>query len=262
MNRIFIATHKKNINLELVDYVPIQVGAAINQERYGYLLDNIGENISEKNKNFCELTALYWMWKNNNTNIIGLVHYRRFFFVKLCARGKDVLNSSEISKLMDKYDLVLPQKTVMLKKTVKSNYEEEHNIQDLYICRKVIIEKCPQYLESFDEIMKRHQYYPFNMMITKKYIFDEYMEWLFDILFEAENYINIDNYNEYNKRVYGFLAERLFNVWLLYNIRSLKIKSSDISEIPWFYTGKVNMFKKATSFLGAKFFNKKYEESF
>jgi len=68
--------------------------------------------------------------------------------------------------------------------------------------------------------------------------------------------------SDFQMRYAGRVAERLFNVWLLYNIRSLKIKSSDISEIPWFYTGKVNMFKKATSFLGAKFFNKKYEESF
>ena len=53
------------------------------------------------------------------------------------------------------------------------------------------------------------------MFIARKEIFDSYYNWLFDILFELENRTNLDDYDEYNKRLYGFMSERLFNVWLI-----------------------------------------------
>lgn len=77
--KIFVATHKEYDKFPSLDiYEPIQVGAAVG-EHLGYLADDSGDNISLKNKFFCELTAHYWVWKNSNEDVVGVVHYRRYF---------------------------------------------------------------------------------------------------------------------------------------------------------------------------------------
>lgn len=75
---IYIATHKKFNVPNLNGYCALQVGAE-GKEKYGYLRDNIGNHISGKNANYCELTGLYWIWKNTDDSYKGLVHYRRYF---------------------------------------------------------------------------------------------------------------------------------------------------------------------------------------
>ena len=77
--KIYIAAHKKANLPQKEGYVPIQVGSQLHDD-LGYLKDNQGDNISIKNPNYCELTGLYYIWKNTNSDIIGLTHYRRYFF--------------------------------------------------------------------------------------------------------------------------------------------------------------------------------------
>ena len=78
---IFIACHKKCDLPTQEGYVPLHVGAE-GKNDLGLIKDSTGDNISLKNPNFCELTGLYWMWKNTKSKYIGLVHYRRYFFKK------------------------------------------------------------------------------------------------------------------------------------------------------------------------------------
>ena len=61
---IYIATHKKMKQFSLKNYSVLQVGAE-GKESFGYLRDDSGDNISHKNPNYCELTGLYWIWKND-----------------------------------------------------------------------------------------------------------------------------------------------------------------------------------------------------
>ncbi|MDE7022508.1 MAG: DUF4422 domain-containing protein, partial [Lachnospiraceae bacterium] len=58
---------------------PIQVGADLTEQIISGLQDNQGENISRKNRNYCELTATYHAWKNCQAAYKGLCHYRRIF---------------------------------------------------------------------------------------------------------------------------------------------------------------------------------------
>lgn len=218
--KIYIATHKE-INMQNEEgYIPIQVGSEINKP-LPYLKDNTGDNISSKNKNYCELTALYWIWKNTSEDIVGLTHYRRFFYKNIFS--KQVLKIEDIEKILNKYDIILPSK-VNLNMTIEEHYKQYHHIEDLYKCREIINEICPEYTEAFDKILKRKNLYAFNMFIMNKNRFDNYMTWLFDIFSKLEKTVDISNYDDYNKRIYGFLSERLFNVW----IENQKLKEKEM----------------------------------
>ena len=76
--KIIIAAHKQYRMPDDPVYVPVQVGAACNKDAdgnpvdLGFLKDNSGDNISAKNPHFCELTGLYWAWKNLEADHLGL----------------------------------------------------------------------------------------------------------------------------------------------------------------------------------------------
>lgn len=221
--KIYVATHKM-ANFPKQDiYIPLHVGAE-GKEDLGYLKDNTGDNISIKNKNYCELTATYWIMKNDNSDIVGLTHYRRYFFKNIYSNSfKNILEKQEILEILKNYDIIVPKKT-NLDYNVKKQYEVVHHLKDLEECKNIIKEKYPQYEQAFNKIMNDYKMHTCNMFISKKKLFNEYYTWLFDILFELEKRVDISNYDDYNKRIYGFLSERLFNVWLEKNKTDLKIK--------------------------------------
>ena len=199
--------------------------------------------------NFCELTGLYWIWKNGNerySDITGLVHYRRYFTSRLddflytyFNRRPRVIKYDYIEKCLKKYDIILPVPEKIFR-TVKQSYIDVHNEEDLCLTRSVIAEICAEYVDSFDKVMNSHKYYYANMMLCNKQILDEYSQWLFSILFNLEKRIDVDKYSdEYQKRVFGFLAERLLQIWVYHN--KLKIK-----EFPAFNTEarRLSIFEK------------------
>lgn len=223
---IYVVAHKK-VKIEFKEgiYRIIRVGIPKNDTNVNELQDNTGDNIANKNKNYCELTALYWIWKNDkNSNIVGISHYRRFFCDNIIKKiNKVMLSEKDIRKILNKYDIIIPKPMLMKKENVLQQYEKAHHKEDIDICKKVIYNKYPQYIEAFNKVMNKHYYSQFNMMICSKELFDSYMEWLFDILAEVEKESEFYNYDDYNKRIFGFLSERLFNVWLTQN-KKIKIK--------------------------------------
>ena len=70
--KIFISCHKPTAYIENDILKPIQLNCANNPKRLeGMLRDNEGENISDKNPLYCELTAQYWAWKNEDLDYYG-----------------------------------------------------------------------------------------------------------------------------------------------------------------------------------------------
>ena len=230
-------------------YLPIQVGAE-GKELLGYTADNIGDNISSKNSNYCELTGLYWAWKNLNAEYFGLVHYRRHF----CAHGSRgdkknrVLNYAQVTELLKDNHILLPNPRNYYIETNYSQYAHAHHAIDLDKTREVIAEKYPSYIKSFDNCMKKTTGHRFNMFIMKNDVFDEYCNWLFDILFELENRLDISNYNKNDARVFGFVSERLLDVWI--NANQYRYKN-----IPYVFMEKQNWIAKGYKFLARKIKN-------
>ena len=171
--KIFVATHKEAEFPNNPIYVPIEVGA-YNKEKFLKVTDNTGDNISEKNSSFCELTATYWILKNDKSDIVGLTHYRRYFFSKHTNKMDYVLKKKEIEDLLQKYDVIVPLKNYLLRyKTVKSAYENIHKISDFEMCRSIIEEKYPEYVDAFNKVSECRSFYACNMFISNKKIFDE-----------------------------------------------------------------------------------------
>lgn len=238
---IFVIAHKK-IEEKMSDiYIPLQVG---NGENLGYLRDNTGKNISEKNPNYCELTGIYWVWKNYNIpDYVGICHYRRFFEKNCINQTK--IKEKEILKLFNKYDIILPKKLILKTDVYKFYFMYgEGKEKDLKTTRDVIKELYPKYLESFDSVMKRNFGHYFNMCIMKKEDFCKYCEWLFKILEKVEEKTDLSNYTKQQARIYGYISEILMNVWVEKN--KLKIKE--------YYVAKTdeNLYKKVKKELKQK----------
>lgn len=186
--------------------IPIQVGAALTDKKLFAVRDDVGENISVKNKQYCELTALYWMWKNDNSKYIGLSHYRRKFELE----GNQIVGT-----LQSDADVIVTV-PVLNFDTVRGQYGKDHGEGDWDTMWDAIRELYPEYLPAAEEVQDGIYYYAYNMFITRKEIFDAYCEWLFAILAYCEKKIGVKEDN-YQNRYVGFLAERLLTIYLTHN---------------------------------------------
>ena len=233
-------------------YIPLHVGAENKNDEngqpldFGYVKDNSGDNISLKNPTFCELTGLYWAWKNIDAEYLGLVHYRRHFSGKRCGnKFKRIIGADKLDKLLNDCDIILPKKRHYFIETNKSQYLHAHHKEGLVATENVIRELYPDYSDSFNIVMKMRSGHRFNMFIMKRSILNDYCKWLFDILFEVEKRIDISEWSQSEQRVFGYLSERLLDVWLIKNKLQFK-------ELPYMFMEKQNWIKKGWDFLKRK----------
>lgn len=226
--KILICTHKEAELPRHEYFFPIQAGSAIAQKRLPYQQDDIGDNISAKNRNYCELTAHYWAWKNlKDVDIIGLNHYRRYFDFyrkfkcispdRSFADTKQFIKAGykfpDIEHILDKYDIIMAKKR-NVPYNLATQYCVYHIVEDLNTLRDTIGELTPDYLPAFETLMHDNKMSFYNMFITKWKHFDGYSEWLFKILSEMEKRIKISPYPG-QARIFGYFSERLINVYCI-----------------------------------------------
>ena len=165
--KIIVAAHKRYEMPGDKMYIPVQVGAEGKEKIEEYTQDNIGENISSRNPYFCELTGLYWAWKNLDADYIGLSHYRRHFSLSnklpkdIEGRVKEVLSYSDANKILDKTDIILPKLRKYYIENLYDHYKHTMYIEPLDETRKILEEKYSEYLVEFDRLHKRtsaHRY--------------------------------------------------------------------------------------------------------
>ncbi len=248
--KVIVAAHKPYTMPEDEMYIPVHVGAKDKDIIEGYARDDTGDNISHKNPGFCELTGLYWAWKNLEAEYVGLAHYRRHF-----GKKDTILSKIDAEKLLAKADVILPSKRKYYIENLYSHYTNTLHKEPLDITFDIVKEKFPQYAEQIEKLHTRTSAHMFNMFVMKKDYFDSYCSFLFDILFELENRTKDLEYDTFHSRFYGRISELLLDVW---------INTNDVKyvEYPFMYMEKVNIFKKGFAFLMAKFFGKKYDKSF
>lgn len=253
---ICVAAHKKYQMPNDDMYMPIQVGAQ-GKEDIGYTRDDSGDHISNLNDRFCELTGLYWLWKNYESDYYGLVHYRRYFSKTKKSKNPfdNVLTRKELEEILEKTDIVVPKKREYFIETLYSHYSHTFHAEHLDVTRDILTEMHPEYLENYDNVMKRTHAHIFNMFVMRKELFFAYCEWLYPILFELDQRIDTSSYDAFHKRYLGRVSERLLDVWMETNHLNYK-------EIPVIAMERIDWGRKITSFLKAKFLKQKYDKSF
>lgn len=213
-------------------YKVIQVGSAGAKTRLPYLHDDVGENISAKNNTYCELTALYWGWKNLGSDIKGLCHYRRYLAHHWFAvnQKKNVLTDEELRQYLQKYDLLVSKPGY---RTLELSWYPmgcglEHDRPYVYT-KRAIHNICPEYLPAFECVYHGRFICPLNIVIGKSSVFDDYCLWLFSVAQEIERLLDEDG--GVPPREIGFITERLLSVYIEKNKDSLKVKGFPVAQV-------------------------------
>lgn len=261
--KLFTITHKQFIPPKDPMYVPLHVGRA-NSTDLGFLGDDTGDSISERNPYYCELTGMYWIWKNysfefchpdsnvitSGNDYIGICHYRRYLINEAGA----LFTEPELSKLLKQYDMITT-KLLTLPGSYYKGFSANHHIKDLMTTGDVIKEKCPEYWDTFERLIHGPNTYFGNIFITSKNEYDRYCTWLFDILFEVEKRTDFTGYNGYQKRLFGFLSEFLQTVWIQFH--NLKVKECMVGMVGEKYETRLlkeqlNEFFATRDYMGAE----------
>lgn len=266
--KIFVVYYKPAPLIKTEIFEPIQAGRAIanTPSRNGTFTtqqidwlsqnmigDNTGENISELNRYFAEITALYWIWKNTSSPYVGMFQYRRFLCLNTNTHYPMVnfpsirflhlgINHLKTFSQQFLHDLELEKKYILpwfathdilvsepLKLNAYEHYKEEHIISDLDAALDIIKEKYPEmYPFAMQNIHSNTGVYPSNLFITRREILNQYAEWLFSILLPLYNNIKDDVAirDTEQKLAFAYLSERLFTIYFRYQqqYNGLRIK--------------------------------------
>jgi len=210
-------------SVRLPDYVfPIQAGAACCDVRTADLADNTGEHISDRNGNYCELTALYWIWKNKMAadgcvdggegQYYGLCQYRRGFDLK----------EDDLLRLVDNdVDVVLPY-PLPYEPDIHVHHERYIKEADWKALLQALSELQPAYAEAFPGILEQRYLYNYNVILAKKNVLRDYCAWLFPILMRTEE-LSIPKGSERSDRYLGYMGETLETLYFMKNAERLNI---------------------------------------
>jgi len=251
---IFVITHKNEEGKGKYEeyHQHLFVGADVNECNNNFIKDNTGDNISYLNQVYCELTGLYWVWKNGKkSKYVGFEHYRRHFEI----------DKDNILKMMAKYDILLPKHNSTLGfGTIYDHYGYCHNIKDMDIINEIISDLYPEYMDTYNLIIKEGvNHFACNSFITSWKNFDRMLTFLFNIFNEFQNRLNLktvddfkkyikanfsdenilrreyrvhgENWFTYQLRIMGFLSERLITLWVFHNFPLSKIGEVDFKNI-------------------------------
>ena len=239
---LFVCLHKPFPVPENALLQPVQVGAALAEEPIpGCQGEDAGENISEKNPRYCELTAQYWVWKNCRVDYCGFFHYRRYLYpglgdkapyrVEALPTGEllDKLGFARFSQLVGDYDLVAPRGEDM-RRSVRAHYAgaRHHRGADLALVEEIVRERTPEYAGAMDAYLAQSVCYFGNIYIMAWPVFERYCQWLFPVLEEFDRRADWTGRSPQELRADGYLAERLFGVFYT----KLKAEGARTLELP------------------------------
>ena len=193
-------------------YQLLQCGDATPRE---WLSDATGDNISEDNWYYCEMTGQYWAWKNTRGDNIGFCHYHRFL-----GDTNHIFSPEEIDELLKRYDIVLPYKW-QCDSTAAEHFARWHSRHMLDVLHRSVTEIAPEYSEAMHAVFQSPAFHICNIYFMRREVFDRYCEFVFPVLRRMKECVVRNQADD--QRYGGFAAERLLNIWLRHQSESVKI---------------------------------------
>lgn len=258
--KLFVCCHRPAAVPEHPLLLPLQVGAALAETRFpGFLQDDTGDHISQKNRSYCELTAQYWAWKNVEAEYYGFFHYRRYLYPDVHARRPylvareptvpllDKMGYPDFAPLLRQYDLIAPMGENM-HIPVREHYANapHHRRGDMELAEQILRERHPDMAWAAERHLSGTVCYFGNIYIMRRQVFFDYCGWLFPLLEEFDRRADVSGYSPQERRVDGYLAERLFGIWLTWARERLRV-----CELPrvHFHFGSEVWLRKGINFL-------------
>jgi hypothetical protein len=192
--------------------IPVQAGYEYAGIRTEDITDADGINISQKNPDYCELTVTYWAWKNRRNKYKGICHYRRRLLLSECELQKCIAND---------VDMILPLPYVCYPNAT-GQYDRYIGERDRVFLKSALETVSPDYLEIWEILDKQQLFYNYNILIAKEDIFDQYSEWMFNVLLQVEKLCE-ENGLKRNDRYAGYLGELLTTLFIMKNKDNLRI---------------------------------------
>lgn len=178
----------------------IQAGAAVTEERVAPLLDNTGVNISAKNKQYCEMTATYWVWKNTKHAWTGIEHYRRHLLVT------PVMLAENVDAILPLPYLCWPNTLAQFRRFVGAEV-----VDALLRALKTLH---PNEFQEYATILKGSYQYTYNLVCARREVFEDYCTWFFHITEYME--ILADEVPAIKEtRALSYVAEVLTNLYFM-----------------------------------------------
>ena len=212
----------KNLIAVPDEVIPVHAGASIDEFCLAEIRDNFGENISDKNKNYSELTVLYWVWKNKlcvkgsedgeRNQYFGLSQYRRVL----------VLSEDDMTRIVDNdIDAILPF-PMPYEPDIEVHHRRYLKDEDWDAVLKAIEELQPEYAAYLPGVLSQQWLYNYNIILARKGVLREYCEWLFPILERVEE-LSVPKGYERQDRYIGYIAETLETLYFLKNADRLNV---------------------------------------
>lgn len=217
--KMYVATsHLDKMKEETIkDYeMPIQVGCALTDYRKGYICDDLGDNISERNIIYSECTGYYWIWKNDcNSEYVGVEHYRRRLRIDRGLPDVDMI-------------VALPQ---FVGSKVKDFFVPSMIIPtDWQLMLKYVCDYDQEYSEIINQYENNYFYFSCNLCAFRKVLFDDFCKFAFSVCLSIEKYYNERNIVR-NDRYMGYIFENLVSLYILKNYNSIKIVCAEVDWI-------------------------------
>lgn len=267
--KILVSCHKETYIPDSDIYMPVHVGASCAPSPLpGMQPDDEGENISDRNFTFCELSAQYWAWKNLDADYIGLCHYRRFFcfdgakhaandhaqievdcLTPRTAREYRLDDTALLKERISACDMVVaPEWNVRGVPTPlgSQNSVEDHMISyglidkaSLDMLREIVSEVQPSYRQILDDYLGGTQYIGYNCFVAKRAIFDRMCEFEFSILQEFDKRFDYANLTAAKRRICGYLGETIFSVFVMSLMKDPSVKVESYPLVFFFATDRL-----------------------